>query len=139
MSKATVFRSPRLPQQLSDQPQSVARIDLAPGSYVVMVKMTILGFDGRAQLTATNYEVINLPDGTHSQEIDVGTPAQDEAILSGNSPPGDAIAVTLSAIVGIKIDARHLGKAECFCSARTAEVQNVMMVAIEVDDLTLIP
>lgn len=139
MSKATVFSSPDQ-REITGEQQSVAQIDLTPGSYVVMVKMAATGYGVRIQLTAANYEIGHLLPGDTGPpvEIPIDSPSEDVAELRFNPPSYEnPIMVMLSAMVGVKIGVRGKGKAECVCSG-SAFVENIMMVAIEVDDLTLI-
>jgi hypothetical protein len=139
MSKATVVSSSVGGlTALSDADQSVAQMDLGPGSYVVMVKLNVVGSDVQARLTVTNYEIIDTPGGTPlTQEIPVGpTAVVDEAQLF-SVPQGrpQGIAVTLSAMGGVKVHPR--GRAECICRG-PGSVEKIVLVAIEVDELTVI-
>ena len=128
MSKAMVVSAPG-PFTVGAE-YSVAQIELPPGSYVVMVKLIAIGMNLKASLYAGSFETVHWGDTGITQEIPVGEPVVDKAEFSEQ-----VVITTLSAIVGVTVHPH--GRAECICDG-DAKVENVMMVAIEVDDLTVV-
>ena len=136
MSKATVLSSAG-PVELADlKEKSVARIDLSPGSYVVVAKVVLKGplDDGSyARLRVTNLGI------KHAGMSEVGVfqkPVELEEIDSVEDEAWHVGWGTLSLIAAAKIDL--LGTAECFCASAEGVATHTTVAAVEVDELSMI-